>query len=144
MNETQHGHLLLADISGYTCRACQNIPSLDLKFVLHHGNCNIQQVRDVKEMVGSDVNPLHRLLKNHVAESPGWRAYAMFTERCLEHMKLNLEDAHIQIESYEHFPEVKTYSPDLHTCYQELLEARRIFVDKAVRLAEEDFAKTKS
>ena len=39
-----------------TCRACQHIPSLDLKFIIHHGDYIIQQVRDIREMVGSDVN----------------------------------------------------------------------------------------
>ena len=113
-----------------TCNACRNIPSLDLKFIAHHGDYIIQHVRDIREMVGSDVNLIHRLLKNHVSESTGWRAYMMFTEQCLDHMKLNLEDAHVQLESYEHLAEVKTYSLDLHKRYQETLEGRRMFVDK--------------
>src|ERR1041385_4606093 len=29
-----------------TCRACQHIPSLDLKFIVHHGDYILQQVRD--------------------------------------------------------------------------------------------------
>ena len=113
-----------------TCKACRNIPSLDLKFIAHYGDYIVQQVRDVREMVGSDVNLAHRLLKNHVSESTGWRAYMMFTEQCLDHMKLNLEDAHTQTESYEHLGEVKTYNLDLHKRYHEILEARRIVVDK--------------
>lgn len=113
-----------------TCKACQNIPSLDLKFVAHHGDYIFQQVRDIRELVGSDVNLLHRLLKNHVTESTGWRAYTMFTERCLHHMKMNLEDAHVQTESYEHLAKVKTYNLDLHKRYQEMLDARRIFINQ--------------
>ena len=113
-----------------TCRACQNIPSLDLKFIAHYGDYIIQQVRDIKEMVGSDVNLAHRLLKNHVSEATGWRAYAMLTERCLEHTQLNLEDMYERVESYEHLPEVKTFSFDLHKRYKEIVEARRVFVDK--------------
>ena len=113
-----------------TCRACQNIPSLDLKFIAHYGEYIIQRVRDIKELVGSDVNLVHRLLKNSLSESTGWRAYAMFTQPCLEHMQLNLEDTHEQVESYEHLPEVKTFNLDLHKRYKEIIEARRVFVDK--------------
>jgi hypothetical protein len=113
-----------------TCRACQNIPSLDLKFIAHHGDYILQRVRDIREMVGSDVNLVHRLLKNHVSESTGWRAYMMFTEQCLDHMNLALEDARVLAESYEHLAEVKTYNLDLHQRYKEMLEARQVFVDK--------------
>lgn len=113
-----------------TCNACRNIPSLDLKFIAHHGDYIIQEVRSIREMVGSDVNLVHRLLKNHVAEATGWRAYMMFTEQCLEHLKLELENAHIQMEEYEHLGEVKTYNIDLHQRYQEITEERRIIIEE--------------
>jgi len=113
-----------------TCNACRHIPSLDLKFIAHHGDYMIQEVRNIREMVGSDVNLIHRLLKNHVSESTGWRAYMMFTERCLEHLKLGFENAHVQMEGYEHLGEVKTYNIDLHRRYQEITEDRRITIDE--------------
>ncbi|HKY56401.1 MAG TPA: DUF2652 domain-containing protein, partial [Anaerolineales bacterium] len=59
-----------------TCNACRNIPSLDLKFIIHHGDYFVQDIAGIKELVGSDVNLIHRPLKNHVSESTGWRAYA--------------------------------------------------------------------
>ena len=111
-----------------TCRACQNIPSLDLKFILHHGDYIIQQVRGIREMVGSDVNLIHRLSKNHVTEGTGWRAYLMITEPCLDHLNLKLEDTHEQMESYEHLGEIKTINIDMHRRYKELTEARHIVV----------------
>ena len=49
-----------------TCRACQNIPALDLKFIAHHGDFIVQQIGNVRELVGSDVNLIHRLSKNHL------------------------------------------------------------------------------
>jgi len=113
-----------------TCNACRNIPTLDLKFIAHHGDYIIQQVRDIREMVGSDVNLIHRLLKNHLTESTGWRAYMMFTDTCLDHLKLNLENTHVQMEEYEHLGEVKTYNINLHQRYQEITEERRIMVDE--------------
>jgi hypothetical protein len=81
-------------------------------------------------MVGMDVNLVHRLLKNHVTESTGWRAYMLITEKCLDHLNLNLENTHVQMEEYEHLGEVKTYSINLHQRYKELTEARRIVIDE--------------
>src|SRR5512141_3058700 len=52
-----------------TCRACQSIPLLDLKFILHHGQFVVQNIGGTRELAGSDVNLAHRLLKNHVAEN---------------------------------------------------------------------------
>jgi len=111
-----------------TCNACRNIPSLDLKFIAHHGDYIVQQVREIRELVGSDVNLIHRLLKNHVVESTGWRAYAMLTEACLVHLHLDLEGSHIQMEEYEHLGQVKTYNIDLHQRYQEIADERRIMI----------------
>lgn len=113
-----------------TCNACRNIPSLDLKVIAHHGDYVIQEVRSIREMVGSDVNLIHRLLKNHVSESTGWRAYMMFTERCLAHLKLNFENAHVQVEEYEHLGQVKTYNIDLHQRYAEITQERRVLIEE--------------
>ncbi len=113
-----------------TCAACQNIPSLDLKFIAHHGDFIVQQIGHVRELVGSDVNLIHRLSKNHVSEATGWRAYIMFTEKCLDHLNLDLEDTHVQMEEYEHLGEIKTYNIDLHKRYKEITETRRILIDE--------------
>ncbi len=111
-----------------TCNACRAIPSLDLKFMLHAGDYIIQNVAGTHEMVGSAVNLVHRLLKNHIAEATGWRAYALFTEQSLAQIGLSLTDAHAQVESYEHLGEVQTQTLDLHERYQALIEARHVFL----------------
>lgn len=108
-----------------TCNACRNIPSLDLKFIVHHGDYIIQHVRDIKELVGSDVNLAHRLLKNHVADTTGWKAYALFTEKSLEHMGMKLENAYRQLEAYEHLGETMTYSMDMRERYDEIMAQRQ-------------------
>jgi class 3 adenylate cyclase len=110
------------------CRACKSIPDLDLKFILHFGEYLQQNVSGITELVGSDVNLAHRLLKNHVSEATGWKAYALFTDAGLSQMNLELENLHEGIEAYEYLGEVKTYSLDLHARYQELIDARRVFV----------------
>jgi hypothetical protein len=113
-----------------TCNACRNIPSLDLKFFLHCGDYIQQTIANTKELVGSDVNLIHRLTKNHVTEATGWRAYMMFTEQCLTRIGLNLVDAHVQMEEYESLGEIKTFNIDLHKRYQEICEARCIVLEE--------------
>ncbi|MBI5933235.1 MAG: DUF2652 domain-containing protein [Chloroflexi bacterium] len=113
-----------------TCLACTNIPSLDLKFIAHHGDFIIQNIANIRELVGSDVNLIHRLSKNRVAETTGWRAYMMFTEKCLDHLHLTLEDTHIQMEEYEHLGEIKTFNIDLHKRYKEITEARHVILEE--------------
>ena len=57
------------------CNACANVSSLDLKFFIHHGSFVLQTVGDYEELVGSDVNLIHRLLKNKVTDELGFRAH---------------------------------------------------------------------
>jgi uncharacterized protein YndB with AHSA1/START domain len=113
-----------------TCNACRNISSLDLKFFAHHGDYILQKVANINELVGSDVNLSHRLTKNHVSETTGWQAYIMLTAQCLEHLKLDLTEAHVQVEAYEHLGEVKTYNIELHKRYKEITSVRRIALDR--------------
>ncbi len=113
-----------------TCNACRNIPTLDLKFIAHHGDYIVQHVREIRELVGTDVNLVHRLLKNRVAESTGWRAYVMLTETCLAHLEVGMGHAHEQMEEVEHLGSVKTYAIDLHARYKEITDERRIILDE--------------
>jgi hypothetical protein len=110
------------------CNACRAIPSLDLKFFVHHGDYILQDVAGVKELVGSDVNLAHRLMKNHITETTGWHAYALLTKQALEHMHVWPEGMHEQTESYEHLGEVKTFSLNMQARYKELVGARRVFI----------------
>ncbi|HEX2697124.1 MAG TPA: DUF2652 domain-containing protein [Anaerolineales bacterium] len=112
-----------------TCRACNSIPMLDLKFMAHHGEYVIQNVGETREMAGSDVNLVHRLLKNHVAENTGWRAYAIFTEKSLEHMGMQIEGLVKASETYEHLGEVKIRVMDMHARYDDLMAKRHVVVE---------------
>ena len=62
-----------------TCNACLLIPNLDLKFIVHAGEAVRQRAFSRENLVGPDVIAIHRLLKNHVTEQTGWRAYALLT-----------------------------------------------------------------
>jgi hypothetical protein len=111
------------------CRACQNMPSLDLKFFIHHGDYIVQDVMGIYELVGSDVNLIHRLLKNHVTENTGWKAYALLTERALDHIGVRPTNMLEQVETYEHLGDTSTFSYDLKQRYQETVQSRRVFVE---------------
>jgi len=114
-----------------TCRACRSVPDLDLKFLVHHGDYAARSVGSGYELSGLDVNLVRqRLLKNHVSEATGWTGYAVFSEKSLAHLGVRPEAlrVHAQSGAYEHIGEVKTFSLNLRTRYQELMEARRVFL----------------
>jgi Protein of unknown function (DUF2652) len=112
------------------CNACRSIPTLDLKFITHYGSYIVQTISGIHELVGSDVNLVHRLLKNHIAETTGWRAYALFTAPALEHLAVPCDprSLRVQSETYEHLGSIETASLDLHERYQALTAARHIVI----------------
>lgn len=110
------------------CRACQGMSGLDLKFFIHHGDYIIQEITGIRELVGSDVNLAHRLMKNHVAEATGWKAYVLVTEKGLDRLGLRPEGGHAQIETYEHLGDVPTLCFNLRERYEQLMAARRVVV----------------
>jgi hypothetical protein len=97
------------------CNACANIGNLDLKFFVHYGTFIRQRLDQHDELLGTDVIVIHRLLKNHVTEETGYRAYALFTEAAVR--QLGIEDisaimtAHT--EAYENLGEIKTWVQDM-------------------------------
>ncbi len=78
----------IGNASTCECNACMLVPRLDLKVVAHHGQVIRQRVAGREELVGSDIIVVHRLLKNHVIESTGILAYALYTEACIQTMSL--------------------------------------------------------
>ena len=102
------------------CRACRALPTLDLKFMVHYGDFIIQQVAGIKDLLGTDVNLIHRLTKNHVSESMGWQGYALFTNQGLERMQTDKSSFVQQSETYEHLGQVETYVRDMHVRYEEM------------------------
>jgi hypothetical protein len=89
----------------------------------------VQDISGIRELVGSDVNLIHRLTKNHIAENTGWHAYALFTRTALELMKLKLEGLHEQNETYEHLGDIPTLSMDVHLRYEEMLISQRVVIE---------------
>ena len=102
------------------CRACKALPTLDLKLILHHGDFVLQQVAGIRDLLGTDVNLIHRLLKNGVSEVTGWKGYAVFTDQVLEHMQCEKAPYFRRCETYEHLGEVNIYCMDMHPRYDEM------------------------
>ncbi len=111
-----------------SCRACQSMQTLELKFFVHHGDYIVQHISGIRELVGSDVNLIHRLTKNHITENTGWNAYMLFTQPALDSINISLEDMHMQDESYEHLGTIRTQTVNLLPRYQALLSAQRVTV----------------
>jgi uncharacterized protein YndB with AHSA1/START domain len=112
------------------CNACMRIPDLDLKFVVHHGTAIQQKVAGSRELLGSDVIIVHRLLKNDVVEGLGIDAYALFSQACidasdLDPAALGMRPHH---ETYDRIGEVPVWVHDLERRWQEEEARARVFV----------------
>lgn len=110
------------------CNACKNISSLDLKFLIHYGKFGIQKLDHHDEMVGADVIVIHRLLKNHVTETTGCRAYALYSDAAIQQLKLHDICAQMAShkEEYEYIGEVKIWIQDMHPVWEAKKDCVRI------------------
>lgn len=109
------------------CAACRKSPTLDLKFVVHHGEYRMHRVAGHDEVIGKDVALAHRLLKNRVAEETGWRGYALLSEEAIERLGVKPEGMHRGAEGYD-LGLVRTASLDLDARYRAFVDARRVVV----------------
>jgi uncharacterized protein YndB with AHSA1/START domain len=112
------------------CNACRNIGSLDLKFFVHYGEFAVQKLDAHDELVGSDVNLIHRLLKNSVPADTGIRAYTLFTDAAVRQLGLvpEIEGFVPHNEAYEHLGTVATWIEDMHPVW----EAKRAALEASV------------
>ena len=99
------------------CNACLKLPTLDLKFMVHYGEFLLSQVAGTTHLLGTDVNLIHRLSKNHVSAATGWQGYALFTDQTMDHLQMDRDQLFKQAESYEHLGDVETYVMDMHVRY---------------------------
>lgn len=92
-----------------TCTACARIGNLDLKFVLHHGDYVVQQIAGREELLGPDVNIVHRLLKNHARELIGPRPYALLSDAALDSLGVPADGMVAATESYDDTPPIAVH-----------------------------------
>jgi hypothetical protein len=102
------------------CLACRNIANLDLKFFVHYGTFALEPLPAYTELIGTDVNLIHRLTKNSVTEEIGFYAYVLYTHAALEHLAMPglFDELTPHVESYEHIGEVKVYLLDMHPIWE--------------------------
>ena len=112
------------------CDACRRSPTLDLKFVVHHGAYGIHRVAGSEELIGSDVALAHRLLKNGVAHATGWRGYALFSRDAIDRMGVSPAGAPLASETYD-LGTVETVGFDLDARYRAFANKRRVAVEPA-------------
>jgi hypothetical protein len=102
------------------CLACRNIGNLDLKFFVHYGTFVLEPLPAYTELIGTDVNLIHRLTKNSVTEKTGYHAYVMYTGAALEHLGIPemFEQLTPHTERYEDVGEVQSYLFDMHPIWE--------------------------
>lgn len=113
-----------------TCDACRLIPTLDLKFLVHHGEYVLHEIAGSRELMGPDVILVHRLLKSAFTQRTGVRGYAMFTEICLR--RFGLDPAALGMiahrEAYEDVGEVAGHVLNLEARWRLEQERRAVYV----------------
>ncbi|MFO7549263.1 MAG: DUF2652 domain-containing protein [Acidimicrobiia bacterium] len=103
------------------CNACANVSSLDLKFFIHHGSFMFQTVGGYQELVGSDVNLIHRLLKNTVTDRTGFGAYVLCTDAAEAALGLGDVARTTMVrhqEMVDDFGEVTVWIKDMHPVFE--------------------------
>ncbi|MEX2144451.1 MAG: DUF2652 domain-containing protein [Anaerolineales bacterium] len=112
------------------CNACRNLPNLDLKMFVHYGKFAAQEMGAYRELLGADVNLLHRLLKNKISEQSGLRAYVAYTQAVVDKFQLGAYSAEMLVhhESFADVGEVTLYVQDLHGVWERRREEARIEV----------------
>ncbi|MDH4068979.1 MAG: DUF2652 domain-containing protein [Ignavibacteria bacterium] len=113
------------------CRACEQSSSLDLKFIAHYGDFALQKVTGRLKPLGTSVNTVHRLSKNGITSSTGWRGYALFTKECLNELGVRPDQLHEATEEYEHLGKIRTFSFNLEDRLNAYMEARKVVVEEA-------------
>ncbi|MGA9533736.1 MAG: DUF2652 domain-containing protein [Anaerolineales bacterium] len=104
-----------------TCNACRNIPNLDLKFFVHYGSFVRQPLHGYTELVGTDVNLLHRITKNTVAEEDGLIAYVLYTEAAIDGLGIQemVPEMIRHVDSGADFGELTCYLQDVHMVWEQ-------------------------
>jgi Protein of unknown function (DUF2652) len=95
----------------WTCRcgSCSRVNTLGLKFVLHHGDFVVQRITGSEELLGPDVNIVHRLLKNHAYEVIGPRPYALITDAAMDSLAVPSDGMTAITETYEQMPTISAH-----------------------------------
>jgi hypothetical protein len=119
--------------SSCECKACAAMGDLDFKFVVHHGEMVKQKMGGREELAGRDVILVHRLLKNAVSEKVGGRAYALYSDACIQTMGIDPAAQGLieHQEAIDIIGDVKLWLRDLEEAWQKENEQTRVEVTRA-------------
>ena len=123
-------HRRLRDMRAATtcpCDACQMIGNLGLKFIVHRGTYSRQTVAGVIQLHGSDVNLVHRLLKNTVP----LREYLLASRAALDAWPENFRAAFVDAPQHYDLGDVPAAFLDLAPVRADALREDRIVVTNA-------------
>ncbi len=130
--------------SSCECQACSLMQSLDVKFVVHHGEFIKQKMGGQEELAGRDVILVHRLLKNEVNKKFGGHAYALYSDACVRAMGIDpaAQGLAEHRETIDVIGETKCWIRDLEQAWTRENETTRVIVnrDDALRVIERGFA----
>jgi uncharacterized protein YndB with AHSA1/START domain len=124
------------------CKACVAMGDLDFKFVAHYGEMVKQKMGGREELAGRDVILVHRLLKNTLSEKVGSRAYALYSDACIQTMGID-PAAQGLVEHHENIDvigDVKLWLRDLEEAWEKENERVRVEVTPADAYVTWDFA----
>jgi uncharacterized protein YndB with AHSA1/START domain len=115
------------------CKACVAMSDLDFKFVVHHGEMVKQKMGGREELAGRDVILVHRLLKNTVSEKVGSRAYALYSDACIQTMGIDpaAQGLAEHRETIDIIGNVKLWLRDLEDAWQKENERTHLEVTQA-------------
>ena len=113
------------------CDACANLDELELKIVVHHGECVIQDTGGRQELAGQDVITAFRLLKNSVKDNTGMNAYTLISCKALKAMDLvdYFDEREFFSEDIEHIGEVEDVVRDMRAAWARRRQTKRTFVE---------------
>ena len=119
--------------SSCECKACAAMGDLDFKFVVHHGEMVKQKMGGREELAGRDVILVHRLLKNAVSEKVGGRAYALYSDACIQTMGIDPAAQGLieHQEAIDIIGDVKLWLRDLEEAWRKENEQTRVEVTRA-------------
>ena len=97
------------------CPACGLVPGLDLKVIAHTGAFRRQQIAGHTELVGTEVNIAHRLLKNTLGFAGVASGYLLVTDSCVRALGIDPAGTGLRPhdEEYPHLGEIKGWVGDL-------------------------------
>ena len=114
------------------CKACAAMGDLDFKFVAHHGEMVKQKMGGREELAGRDVILVHRLLKNAVSEKVGGRAYALYSDACVQKAGIDpvVQGLFEHHETIDIIGDVRLWLRDLEEAWQKENEQTRVEVTR--------------